>query len=442
MLNQPKVSRTSTSNTTARSFVGRLSVYFAFIGVLAAGIIYVTMIFILQWVEDEVSLNNLRESAPYVVKQFQSGTPEPLVLPPNITAFYSTNFIPKKYGQLQNYPLGFNGEINDDSHELFLHRDEFLLDGEVVQLYLTMPADNVELSNAQWKSISTFSLLFTLGLLILLGYALIKLSKRLIEPINDLSKQLAKQPLPTTFSVNTSAAKEFGILTDSLNSYRQQNETLIKQEQAFARYASHELRTPLSIVVGAAKLLSKKPDADFQLRQQERITRAAQDMQNTVDALLNIVKQEKSDNSNPPRQLTEQELNQTIETAVNLAKKQHIEVTVNWQGNPYVQPNSAVIKMLLSNLLNNAINARGDNLPDDETSWIKITILDNQIVIEDNGQGLSNIEKGQQQSDMSGHGLGLVIIDTLCHRYNWQFTLKSNDPRGCIATLSLPALSL
>ncbi|WP_299568677.1 HAMP domain-containing sensor histidine kinase [uncultured Shewanella sp.] len=436
-----QVSHATTSNSSTHSFVGRLTLYFVLIGVLASGLIYLMMIFMLQWVEDEVSLNNLRDSAPYVIKQFRNGTPEPLVLPPNITAFHSTDFIPSNYGELQNYPLGFNGEINDDSDELFLYRSEFVLNGRMTQLFITMPAENIELSKEQWNGISGFIIVFTFGLILLFSFAIFKLFRRLIAPINQLSMQLGQASPPTEFTVSQSATKEFGILTDSLNHYRQQIETLIKQEQAFARYASHELRTPLSIVLGSAKLLAQKPDADFQLRQRERITRAAQDMQNTVEALLNIVKQEKSANANPPRQLTELELAQTLETTINQAKQQDIEVIMNWHGTPTVQPNSAVVKMLLTNLINNAINARSENLPAEEVSWIKVSIFDDRIVIEDNGQGLSEVEKGHQGTELAGHGLGLVIIDTLCQRYNWLFNLEENQPKGCIATLSLPKIN-
>ncbi|WP_153912843.1 sensor histidine kinase [Shewanella sp. TC10] len=437
-----QTSHATTSNSSTHSFVGRLTLYFVLIGVMASGLIYLMMIFMLQWVEDEVSLNNLRDSAPYVIKQFRKGTPEPLVLPPNITAFHSTHFIPSKYGQLQNYPLGFNGEINEDVNELFLYRSEFVLNGRMTQLYITMPAENIELNRDQWNGISTFIIVFTIGLILLFSFAIFKLFRRLIAPINQLSMQLGQNKPPKEFTVSHSAAKEFGILTDSLNNYRQQNETLMKQEQAFARYASHELRTPLSIVLGSAKLLAQKPDADFQLRQRERITRAAQDMQNTVEALLNIVKQEKSANANPPRLLAEQEIKHVLETTISQAQQQGIEVIIDWHDAPIVQPNSAVIKMLLTNLLNNAINASCEDLAEGEASWIKLSIFEHQIMIEDNGQGLSDSEKGNQASELVGHGLGLVIIETLCQRYNWQFSLKANQPKGCVATLSLPKLTV
>ena len=198
----------------------------------------------------------------------------------------------------------------------------------------------------------------------------------------------------------------------------------------------------MSIVLGSAKLLAQKPDADFQLRQRERITRAAQDMQNTVEALLNIVKQEKSVNANPPRLLAEQEIKHVLETTISQAQQQGIEVIIDWHDAPIVQPNSAVIKMLLTNLLNNAINASCEDLAEGEASWIKLSIFEHQIMVEDNGQGLSDSEKGNQASELVGHGLGLVIIETLCQRYNWQFSLKANQPKGCVATLSLPKLTV
>ena len=426
----------TTSNSSTRSFVGQLSVYFGIITLVAGALIYMMMQFMLQWVEDEVSLNNLGDSVQYVISEFQNGAVEPLVLPPNITAYTSTALIPEEYGQLHHFPLRFTGEINDDSTEIFLYRDQFLLDGENTQLYITMPAENIELSDQQWLGMSLFTLSFIVGLFILFGYVITKLFIRLIEPINQLSLQLSQAKQPLEFTVSPKAAKEFGILTDSLNHYRKQNEILIKQEQAFARYASHELRTPLSIVLGSVKLLGTKSETDFQLRQRDRITRAAQDMQNTVDALLNIVKQENSADENPPRELTEQELHHVIDSSVTQAKQQEIDVIIEWYQGPVIQPNTAVLKMLLTNLINNAINAKATPTKASEKSYIKLIIDADKIILEDNGQGLSKTEKNTQ-----GHGLGLVIIDTLCQRYQWQFSLKDNPEKGCLAQLSLPKLN-
>lgn len=97
---------------------------------------------------------------------------------------------------------------------------------------------------------------------------------------------------------------------------------MIEQEHTFSRYASHELRTPLTIIHGASHLLQHDQSPDFQQRQQQRIIKAAADMQNTVDALLSLVKQEsRQSEPQPQRKLTQAEMETLISTVSELASK-------------------------------------------------------------------------------------------------------------------------
>ncbi|QQX82630.1 HAMP domain-containing histidine kinase [Shewanella sp. KX20019] len=425
--------------------------YFSAIAILIGMTIYLSMLNMMQWIEDEVNQHELESSVPYAVSLFQQGARQPLEIGLHIQVYYSPELIPEKYGNLSHFPVGFNGEVLNNHpvgfwnelismnpfskhttasrKEIFFYRGEFLLDGQLEPLFLIMPTENVELSDTEWNAINLFVLCFIGVLFMLFGFAIHKLSRRLVEPVEQLSRQLKSTEPNLTFSVSGQSAAEFRELTDSLNYYRQQNEMMIKQEQAFARYASHELRTPLTVISGAAKLQEQNDAVDFQARQRDRIQRAALDMQHTIDALLNLVKQERATGSNPPRLLSLAEVEQIIQPLQGLAQNKNIGISVSFEQAPIIKPTPAVLRMLLSNVISNAINAS-------DSGEITISINSQQIIINDKGRGLTESEQEH------GHGLGLLIVDSLCHRYHWKFSLSNIQPTGCCARLTFPQLTL
>ncbi|WP_299490108.1 HAMP domain-containing sensor histidine kinase [uncultured Shewanella sp.] len=425
---------------SAKSLPQRLLIYFSFIAIILGLSLHLITLSLMQWIEDEVNQHELEVSAPYAIQSFQQGAKQPLAIGLNATAYFSLDAIPAQYGALDQYPLGFSSEINlpdpqphtdNEPVSFFFYRGEFTLNGKKTPLFLTMPTENVELSSHEWLLINFFVLILIGILFIAFGIAINRISKRLIAPVFQLSQQL-KQLNPCqnnrAFSVSAESASEFNELTDSLNYYREQNEQLIKQEQAFARYASHELRTPLTVITGAAKLQEQNPNPIFQARQRERITRAALEMQHTVDALLNLVKHEKSI-ENTTRTITLEEISQLIEPLRFLAQKKQLNINIIHTEMPKIQASQAVLRMLLSNLITNAINAS-------ESSNITLKITAAHIQVIDKGSGLLPHNKNNQQ----GHQLGLLIVKSLCQRYQWQFEINNTLPQGCTATLTFPQL--
>ncbi|MCL1139433.1 sensor histidine kinase [Shewanella pneumatophori] len=443
--------------SSAVSLPQKLLLYFSAIAVMIGLTIYIFMLSLMQWIEDEVNQHELKASAPFAISLFQQGARQPLQIGLHVQAFYSHDFIPEAYGDLSQFPSGFSGEVvdrgkagllhevlsfklfEDDNlnpqKELFLYRSEFKLDGEMQPLYLVMPADNVELSDEEWQSINVFVLTFICVLFLLFGFAIHKLSQRLVEPVDQLVKQLKSPAEHPKFAVPKQSAAEFSQLSQSLNDYRQQNEMMIKQEQAFARYASHELRTPITVISGAAKLQEQNDAPEFQARQRDRIQRAAHEMQHTVDALLSIVKQEKGTVSHEARALELAEIEKIVQPLSLLAQSKKIELIVDFKHAPVIKPTPAVLRMLLSNIISNAINAS-------DSGQIMVVIDSDHISINDNGHGLNASNKEQHNAQHNSHGLGLLIVDSLCQRYQWQFNLIETQPQGCQAKLTFPLLEL
>ncbi|MFA0724626.1 sensor histidine kinase, partial [Vibrio sp. 10N.222.49.E5] len=109
--------------------------------------------------------------------------------------------------------------------------------GKTYPIILLSEVDRVEFSHDELVYATTFVLTLLSILIFSFGALLYRLSKRLIEPFNLLSEQLEtnKLNLSEEFGVSDNAAVEFRQLTDQLNQYRREINSLLKREQAFAR---------------------------------------------------------------------------------------------------------------------------------------------------------------------------------------------------------------
>jgi signal transduction histidine kinase len=414
--------------SSVNTMTSKLSIYFAFIAIIIGATLFVLSQAILYWLEDELNRRTLQQSAETAIVQFKHQASSPVIITNSTKAYNRIEDLPQKYHALTQYPLGFLDEIHDAGfEELFFYHTEYTHDGKRYPLLLIMNAEHVELSSTEWRNINLVSIIVMLVLFVLFGYAITKLARRLITPVTQLSQQLKSTDPKTHFSVPDDAATEFTELASSLNYYRSQNELLIRQEQAFAKYASHELRTPLTIIQGATKLLELEGNATFNARQRKRITKATTDMNYTIEALLSLVKHERENDSQTGRILQRAEIEQTIEYLQPLADSKSITIELIVVAEPKIHPSIAVVRMLLSNLLQNSINAS-------DSGVITIEVQANCIQVIDEGRGLNDTEQSKD-----GHGLGLLIVDAICDRYAWKLSLLPGSKSGCIAKLNFPS---
>ena len=85
--------------------------------------------------------------------------------------------------------------------------------------------------------------------------------------------------------------------------------------------------------------------------------------------------------------------------------------------------------MVLGNLLRNSIAASS-------SGDITVSMTDTSITVTDEGEGYAPSENS------TGHGLGLLIVQDLCQRYGWGFSIRNRTEGGCEATLRLPVITL
>ncbi|MEZ8655638.1 sensor histidine kinase [Vibrio splendidus] len=411
--------------TSTKTLTGRLALFFGLMAVIVSAFVYVVFVAGLYMSEDRVGERRILIDRNYAVELFQAGESGAIRIDGLTMAYNDLSFVPKEYTPYIEGKDNFLGEVGDEPESRMIYVGEYSHEGKTYPIILMSEIDRVEFDTYELVYAISFVLVLLSILIFSFGTLLSRLSKRLIEPFNSLSEQLNsnKLDLREEFDVSEGAAVEFRQLTDQLNQYRREINSLIKREQAFARYSSHELRTPLTVARGANKLLLRSETTEFQSRQVERIDEAIIQMSEMVDALLGLVRYERNSDDAPLRLFSQQELEAIVSKNSLQADEKQVEISLHIQSEPTIQATSAIMNMLVGNLLRNAIAATN-------SGTVTITLSQDNLVIEDQGEGL------QEQYNPNGHGLGLLIVDDLCQRFHWGFELVNRNSGGCTARIA------
>lgn len=412
------------SFANAKTLTGRLAIFFGaisiFVGVVAFSIVQQALL----WSEDRVSERRILIDKDEAIARFKAGEYGKITIDVQTVAYNDTTLLPEQYQYLlsRKKPFGMAEGLQENDLGDMTYKGHYSDNGKEYDVVLISKVESVEFSDGEILFVSSGVLCLVLLLMTVFGILLYRLSKKLIAPLNDLAEQLEKQTGDSNmaFTVSSDAADEFQALAQHLNQYRLELHQTLKREQAFARYASHELRTPLTVAKGAAKLLSRAEKSEFQSRQVERIESATEQMSTMVDALLAIVRYERNIEDAPLRKVSQKEIESVVSS--NGATGKNIHITLTFSGEPEIRATSAVLNMVLGNLIRNAIAA---------TSEGEITILvdSDSIQVIDGGPGLGDTPSNE------GHGLGLMIVDDLTQRYGWKFSLEDYPGRGCVARI-------
>ena len=410
-----------------QSLTGRLELFFLLVSVVIGLLCFALVSGALLWSEDRVGERRIMIDKKEAIEHFQSH-PNAGVIQLDLltTAYNDIALVPAPF---QKYLIGkkhFLDEVGDEPSSRMIYMSTYTSKGVEHPVILVSLIDEIEITTEEFIMVVAMVLSIVAILVFLFGSLLLRLSQRLIEPVNALKTQLDQhQGDPTqTFSVPESSAKEFQTLADELNEYRRKINQVIKREQAFARYASHELRTPLTVMKGSSSLLARSASTDFQTRQVHRIQDATQQMSTMVDALLGLVRYERNTDDSPVRSISEEELTQIIAQSQAQADEKALSFDVQIDGNPKTRATNAVLTIILGNLIRNGIAAT-------PYGAIHIGMNEDTIWVRDEGEGFSSIPHSE------GHGLGLMIVDDLCHRYGWQFDIGTHPDGGCEAVINL-----
>lgn len=329
---------------------------------------------------------------------------------------YLKDRIPAEYG--------VGKEIINDDLSLAYFFSRVRLEELKQDVFVVLDNRLYELSEEELFTVHSKQVLVSLCLLFLSLLVVLKISDRLTKPFSALKQRLegrtAEDLAPIELPDDGVMTQELVALVDTLNLYQARVEEAMKRERSFNRYVSHELRSPLMVMKGAIQLLSHGNEPAFIEKQQQRLLKATQEMQEFIETLLELTKTESL--QHVERAIEESEIKGIIENQRFLIASKPIEWRVNYVSAPHLNIPEAVFHILLANLIKNAFAYTDEGL-------VEVVVTSHELTVSDTGSGLSD-----KPSD-EGYGLGLLLVKDICHRYQFEFEIGNKDEGGCIARI-------
>ena len=272
--------------------------------------------------------------------------------------------------------------------------------------------------------------------MLLIGFLSARVGTRLIvQPLKKLTRHIAQITPGSRFARIEKSYKDEELfkIVETLNQLLAALDTYVKREKLLVSLASHELRTPVAVIIGALDVLEQRSSlGDADAKTVARIRRAADDMRSDIEALLKLARRA------DPGQDETSDLDMVAN--VQWAIREIEQVSPEQQRRilfksappfPVVRADEKLLRMLLRNLLQNAIkHTRGDILLD---------LAPGHLTISDQGAGLPDHVKArwqnQEDQDIPEGGLGLFIVRLICERLGWVLRIDRSGPEGTVLNL-------
>ncbi len=219
-------------------------------------------------------------------------------------------------------------------------------------------------------------------------------------------------------------------------------ENIYQKQKRFVSDAAHELRTPLSILYSYAELLEYKKDKETVIAD---IKEEIGQMNELIDRLLIFARY---DNATSKKNVEQVNLNVLLKSLVSamsgLTPPNTFQLSVP-DKDIFIHADKAMLRQLISIMLDNAIKYTGDN----KKIKIDVKILSKEvsISIRDNGIGINEKDipylfdrfwRAEESRHPKGLGLGLSLADVIVKMHNGEIKVKSKPAEGTTFEIVLP----
>lgn len=279
-------------------------------------------------------------------------------------------------------------------------------------------------------------LLFALPLLaIIIWYSV----GRSLNPLQQIAHEVAQRKPNYLEPINTASVPQEAMpLIQALNTLLKRLEKAFENERRFTADASHELRTPLTGIKIQAQVASSEICEQDRQHALERVIQGVDRATHLVEQLLTLARLDPNVDSLPKENVN---LNTLILDIVHdihhiITKQEIILELPNADMNAHIAGDPNIIKILVRNLLDNAIRYAGP------TGKVKINIITQThsiaLIIADSGPGIALeyrdwvFERFNRISDnmKTGCGLGLSIVRRIAQLHDATIKLNTSEYKG------------
>lgn len=265
----------------------------------------------------------------------------------------------------------------------------------------------------------------------------------------------------STTSALTSENIVVGFLTDITEQIKAltEMESLVEKEKqlndlksGFVNMASHELRTPLSIILSSCEIAEQLVSTELNAEKAEeitfhlkRITSKVDEMTELMNGLLMVSRVEGGKIKFRPEQVDIIEfLKEVLSSYMPWKDGRNLHIAIKGQRQP-VEADTFMMKHLLTNVLENAFKySVGKSSPSMRIRFSKnnftISVVDAGIGIpaKELQQLFTPFTRASNVADISGTGLGLVVLKYFTENHSGTVQVKSIQNKGSIFYLTFP----
>lgn len=285
-----------------------------------------------------------------------------------------------------------------------------------------------------------------IGICLVLAIIMIVLSKIIIKPIDELVKT-TKEISSGNFGerVEIKSQDEISNLSRNFNSMAEVIEGKIndlqnaaESKQRFIDNLSHELKTPLTSIIGYADFLrtTDKYDEETHIKCLTYIYKEGKRLQKLSSKLMDLIVLRK-ENSIMKKENVKELLGEIENLVMPKLSSKGIKLIVNSE-DFYVNMDKELMIILISNLVDNAVKASGNN----SSIYIKAYVKDIPVIeIEDKGVGIPKedinkifepfymVDKSRDRNN-NGAGLGLSICAEISKIHSAKLEVESELNKG------------
>lgn len=268
-----------------------------------------------------------------------------------------------------------------------------------------------------------------------------------LKPLKGLANTLnQRSPYSLEPLVTEDLPVEIRPLSQALNGLLERLGKVLEGQRNFIADAAHELRTPLTAVQLQAQLLENCHDEDERAQTLTQLRGGITRTGHLVQQLLTLARMEPEDWQRPFSDVDLSALiKSTITEHTSTALDRHIDMGLNRDETVIFHGDSESLRVMLNNLLDNAIHYTPEGGQIDISLWTSTAAA--HIEIQDSGPGIPASQREQvftrfyrQPGNQTlGSGLGLAIVAEIVSRHQGSIQLDNADSgSGLKVLITLP----
>jgi signal transduction histidine kinase len=275
------------------------------------------------------------------------------------------------------------------------------------------------------------------GALATLGFGLgIVVMRKAVAPVAQLAKAVADidpEQLTAEDHKRIDSSRfgddEVGVLARTIEKTLERISAFVERERYFTSSASHELRTPITVITGAVELLEQSNLSATDMKALDRVKRATLDMKTMIEMFLCLAR-ETDDGLYDEQFLVMPLVSKAIDQQRYLLIRKFVDVDIDELAKPSVNGHPQAFSIAVNNLVRNAfehtLHAQGP---------ITIRIKEHELLVTNQVSSDTDNRYTPTEASSHGYGLGLGIVQRLCERNGWSFSLLTDEQR-VVARLS------